>query len=37
METFSSDIRPRKNHATCIYQSYYVVYGGQNTNEDILN
>ncbi len=30
-------MRPRRNHAACLYQSYFVVYGGQNTNEDILD
>lgn len=36
VETYSSDIKPRRNHAACLYQSYFVVYGGQNVTEDAI-
>lgn len=31
------DIKTRKNHSACVYGKHYLVYGGLNESEDMIN
>lgn len=31
------EIKTRKNHAACTYGKYYLVYGGLNESEEMIN
>lgn len=36
IETFGSRVTNRKSHSSCMYQKYYIIYGGINDCEEVL-